>query len=356
MTAWKTRKINDTNDIEKIEYARYASEFDFSGDVSGKTFLITGSGGMTGSAIVKWLLYLNATYGTNVRIYASTRRPDSVPDYVENTDSIRFVKFGSEEAELADIPIDYIIHAASPTERDFFIKYPAETFRVIIDGTERMLELCRIKNATFILLSSVEVYGAHDSELPVAETETGAINSLNIRSGYPLGKKGAEFLTNAYFNEYDCDTRIVRISAIQGLYQPYDEQRIFNEVTRCILEKKDLVMKSDGLSKKSIVYTLDAVSGILTALFKGKKGEAYNITDPATFLTMREFVETVFGEFAPELKIVYDITPEERTGYLPHLSLLQSTEKITALGWRPITDLRKIYEIDLSRWRKTGKE
>lgn len=61
LTAWKTRKINDTNDIEKIEYARYASEFDFSGDVSGKTFLITGSGGMTGSAIVKWLLYLNAT-------------------------------------------------------------------------------------------------------------------------------------------------------------------------------------------------------------------------------------------------------------------------------------------------------
>lgn len=339
-------------DLEKAEYSRYTQAFDFADSVADKTFLITGSSGMTGSAIIKWLLFLNSSCGTNAKIYASTRRPESIPEYVEKTDNIRFIEFGKEIDELDGIPVDYIIHAASPTERDFFIKYPAETFSVIVSGTERMLELCREKSAAFILLSSVEVYGAHDSELPVTESETGAIDSLNIRSGYPLGKKGAEFLAHSYCTEYGCDTRIVRISAIQGLYQPYGELRIFNEITRCILEKKDLVMKSDGMSKKSIVYTLDAVSGILTALFKGGKGETYNITDPRTFLTMKEYAETVFSYFAPERKIVYDITPVEKTGYLPHLSLLQSVEKISALGWKPITDLRKIYEIDLNRWSK----
>lgn len=336
---------------EMSEYQRYTKEFDFSAFIRDKTFLVTGSGGMTGSALIKWILFQNSRYGTNAKIYASTRHPDRIPDYIEPDDNIEMCEFGKEEAVVGDSEVDYIIHAASPTERDFFIKYPAETFRVIIDGTESMLELCRRKNAVFILLSSVEVYGAHDSELPVDESDTGAINSLNVRNGYPLGKKGAEFLSYAYHNEYGCDTRIVRISAIQGLYQPYDEQRIFNEITRCILEKKNLTMKSDGLSKKSIVYTLDAVSGILTALFEGASGETYNITNPDTFLTMRELAERLFARFAPELKIEYDITPEATTGYLPHLALVQSVEKISGLGWRPITDLEKIYEIDLNRWR-----
>ena len=339
------------SNLEKSEFERYIKEFDFSGFIKDKIFLITGSGGMTGSAIIKWILLLNDICGTNAKIYASTRHPDNVPEYIEGTENITYCEYGKEEASIGDSKVDFIIHAASPTERDFFINHPAETFKVIIGGTERMLEICRQKGASFILLSSVEVYGSLNSNTPVQESETGAINSLNIRNGYPLGKKGAEFLSYSYFKEYDCNTKTVRISAIQGLYQPYDEQRIFNEITRCILENKNLVMKSDGMSKKSIVYTLDAVSGILTALFKGQKGETYNITNPETFLTMKELAEKLFSNFNPKVHIEYDITSENKTGYLPHLEIVQCVEKISQLGWHPITNLEEIYRIDISRWK-----
>lgn len=337
--------------LEKSEYERYTKEFDFSAFMKDKTFLITGSGGMTGNAIMKWILYENTIHAANAKIYASTRRPDRIPDYIEENDNVQMCEFGREEETIGDSKVDYIIHAASPTERDFFMKYPAETFRVIIDGTEKMLELCRKKKSSFLLLSSVEIYGSLKLEIPVDEGKTGAIDSLNVRNGYPLGKKGAEFLSYAYFKEYDCDVRIVRISAIQGLYQPYQEQRIFNEITRCIIENRNLTMRSDGMSKKSIVYTLDAVSGVFTALFKGGKGEVYNITNPDTFFTMNEFAKKVFSSFNSELKIEYEKSSETPAGYLPHLALVQSIEKISRLGWRPITGLERIYEIDVNRWK-----
>ena len=336
--------------LEQSEYERYTNEFDFSDCVKNKTFLITGSSGMTGSAIIKWLLYVNSVCGTNAKIYASTRNQNNIPEYFEGNENVVMCEFGKEEVVIGDSDVDYIIHAASPTERDFFINYPAETFKTIVFGTERMLELCRQKKATFILLSSVEVYGALSSETSIDESQTGAIDSLNIRNGYPLGKKGAEFLSYSYFKEYDCNTKIVRISAIQGLYQQYNEQRIFNEITRCILENRNLVMKSDGMSKKSIVYTLDAVSGILTVLFKGNKGETYNITNQETYLTMKELAEKMFSTFNRDIRIEFDISPESKTGYLPHLEIVQSVKKITDLGWHPITSLEKIYEIDINRW------
>lgn len=338
------------NSIEEVEYRRYTEQFDFTEFIKDKNFLITGSGGMTGNAIVKWILYENATHGTNAKIFASTRNPDIRPDYIDENDNIKMCRFGSEEEDIGNESIDYVIHSASPTEREFFMTYPVETFNIIIDGTRRMLEIAKNKKAKFILLSSVEVYGAMIGTIP--ETVVGAIDSLNIRNGYPLGKKGAEFLTYAYSREYNCDVRIVRISAIQGLYQSYDEQRIFNEITRCILENKNLVMKSDGNSKKSIVYTMDAVSAVLISLFKGERGEAYNVTNPETFVSMREMAEKLFARFNDELIIEYDIAPESQTGYLPHMELLQDISKISEIGWMPITDLMHIYEIDIERWKK----
>lgn len=201
-----------------------------------------------------------------------------------------------------------------------------------------------------VFLSSVEAYGAPNATEPLTEDYVGAIDSLNIRSGYAMGKKAAEFLCYAMNKEYSTDVKIVRLSTIQGLLQPYDEQRIFSEILRCLIENKDLIMKSDGLSKKSIVYTLDAISGIFVALFKGTSGEAYNVTNPRTYLSMKDLAEYVFKNFKPGVKIIYDIQDVGKTGYLPYLSFTQDIAKISKLGWKPLTDLQRIYEIDLRRY------
>jgi len=95
------------------------------------------------------------------------------------------------------------------------------------------------------------------------------------------------------------------------------------------MENKNLIMKSDGKSKKSIIYTLDAVSGIFKILFEGEKGEVYNLTNPDTFLTVNEFAEKIFEKFNDKVHIFRSI-------YLFNihrqiLSLLFSPGKIPSL-------------------------
>ena len=63
-------------------------------------------------------------------------------------------------------------------------------------------------------------------------------------------------------------------------------------------------MKSDGLTKKCMLYSLDAISAIFTVLLKGENGEAYNASNPDTFLTVRDLADRVFQKFNPSIKIL----------------------------------------------------
>ena len=45
--------------------------------------------------------------------------------------------------ESIDVPCDYILHGAAPTQSKFFVEHPVETIRTSIYGTEAMLELGR---------------------------------------------------------------------------------------------------------------------------------------------------------------------------------------------------------------------
>ena len=66
--------------IEANEFNRYTERYSFLPFIKNKTFLITGSNGMIGSGIIKWLLYENAAHGADCRIFASTRHPQNRPD------------------------------------------------------------------------------------------------------------------------------------------------------------------------------------------------------------------------------------------------------------------------------------
>lgn len=199
-------------------------------------------------------------------------------------------------------------------------------------------------------MSSCEIYGAVNSIEPLKEEYVGAIDSQNVRSSYPLSKKEAELLCYSYFKEYNISVNIVRISAIQGLYQAYDSQRVESEILRCVLESKNLVMKSDGLTKKSFVYTLDVVAGLLSILSKGLPGEVYNLTNNDTYMSIKDLANTVFDAFNQKCRI--EFACDKNSGYLNHLSYTQDVTKLKNLGWEPITSLKKVYEIDIERFNR----
>lgn len=336
--------------IEREELEKYITENHFDEALKGKTLLITGAKGLIGTAITKWILLQNELKACDTMLYASTRNPEEIPDYIEKEDKIRYIPHG-REAEFCPF-VDFILHAASPVRNQIHMQYPMETFRTNVDGMERMLELCsRNKDCILLFFSSEEVYGAPSDSSPVVTEETvAAIDSLNLRSCYPLAKKACEFLAYSAAKEYHLKCRILRLSVTQGLYQPYEETRVSSEILRCILENKNLHMKSDGLSKKCMLYTLDAVTASFTVLLKGEDGEAYNATNQKTFLSIRDLAERLFQSFNPKLKIIYENTVNKSDGFLPHRSIVLDCRKLEALGWRAKADLEHIYRVDLDRF------
>src|SRR2546429_1086253 len=56
-------------------------------------------------------------------------------------------------------PLDWVMHFASPASPPKYLERPIETLRVNAEGTLRLLELARKKDARFFLASTSEVYG-----------------------------------------------------------------------------------------------------------------------------------------------------------------------------------------------------
>ena len=338
-------------DLEQREITKYTRLFKFSSELKGKTILVTGSKGIVGSGIIKWLLFENEHDNLDCRIIASTRDVTRRPSYIEARDNIIYVTFGKELEECENMHIDYVVHSAAPTSNKVFKSQPVESLHVIVDGTEHMLQLARQHNARMIYLSSEEAYGTPDAEEPITEDFVGAINSLSTRSCYPLGKKVAELLCRSYFEEYGVDVSIIRPTVILGLWQGYDSVKVEAEILRCILEKKNLVMKSDGSTKKCVIYSLDAVSAVLTVLTKGLAGEAYNATNPDTFCSVKDRAYNAFAEFAPSVTIDFQTDCNaQQLGYLPKRSLCEDIKKLTNLSWKPLANMSYIYKIDIERF------
>ena len=126
-------------ELERQEYEKYTKEYDFSEYLKDKTVLITGSKGIIGSGLIRWILLENQRKGNNTHIIASSRNPDRIPDYIEEGDNIAFCKFG-EEGQVTE-KIDYIIHTAAPTSNKVFKEHPVESLRSIIDGAETILDI-----------------------------------------------------------------------------------------------------------------------------------------------------------------------------------------------------------------------
>ena len=340
------------SDMEKVLYEKYTRYYDFSSMLKDKTILITGSKGIIGSGLIRWVLFENERKENNTHIIASSRSPDTIPNYLEETDNIEYCKFG-EENQIHD-NLDYIIHTAAPTSNRIFKENPVESLKTIFNGTEMVLELAKKQeNCSVIYLSSEEAYGTPIMEDPVKESFVGAIDSLNTRNCYPLGKKVAELLCRSYYEEYGLDVKIIRPTVILGLYQPYNSVKVEAEILRCIIENKNLHMKSNGLTKKSIIFTMDALSAILTVLFKGKAGEVYNATNPDTYTTVKDRAYEAFEIFNPKSIIEFEEQDKSiASGYLPQRAFLEDISKIKELGWKPLATMKEIYEIDIERFSR----
>ncbi len=316
----------------------------------GSAVLVTGATGLIGSQTVRALACCNRLRGASIRVVAMARSEEKARrvfgPLLERGD-VTLLLGNVDQPLSAPMEVDYIIHGASATSSKYFVSHPVETIRTAIDGTAHVLELAREKAVKgFLYLSSLEVYGtvAPDAGF-VREDCYGYLDPLSVRSSYSEGKRMVECLCASYAAEYGVPVKIARLSQTFGAGVAYDDGRVFAEFARCAMEGRDIVLHTPGRTVRTYCYTGDAVSALLYILTKGETGQAYNVTNMDTAVSIRQMAELVCRAFPQAGISVTCDTPEDISafGYNPEMVIKLDSAKLQSLGWRARVGLEDMY-------------
>ncbi len=308
-------------------------------EISGKRILVTGATGLIGKALIKTLLEGEAT------VYALVRdRQKALSLWGDRVTLI--------ESDVTEIPpenrnIDYVIHGAANTSSRMFVEKPAEVIRTNISGTLHMLEFARANPVKgFVFLSSAEVYGNPDGDVMTDEESGCNLDTMAVRSSYPESKRMCENLCAAYCAQFQVPVKVVRLAQTFGAGTDYRDQRVFAEFARCVIENRDIILRTAGETKRCYLSVKDAVRAILLVMIRGEISEAYNAANEETYCTIREMAEMVCRDCAGDkIRVRYDLSDKpDAYGYAPVMKMQLSSEKLRCLGWEPREGLKDMYQ------------
>ena len=333
---------------EDMEYVSACKSVDWD-NLANKTILVTGATGLIGSTIVSALIYANNTRDLNLHVIALVRDQNKAEKQfakqVLYSDVLSFVEGSVENLPAISLPIDYIIHGASPTSSTFFIEHPVETINISVQGTTNLLNLA-VKKAVkgFVYLSSMEVYGAPQSDDIITESQGTTIDTMLVRSSYPEAKRLCECLCASYASQYDICATVVRLAQTFGPGVDVNDNRVFAEFARCAMNKQNIELQTAGTSKRCYLYTADAATAILTVLTKGEAGNAYNAANPDTYCSIVEMANMIAKEISNgKIKVCVPSDGKHEKKFSPPHNLNLNVRKIEHLGWRCSTYLKDMY-------------
>lgn len=312
-------------------------------ELRGKSILITGSTGLICSAVVDLLLLFNETTKAGVTIYATSRSKAKVFARFPNKASAGLIPVAYDATEKEDFPfsVDYIIHGASNASPDKYISEPVDTLMANILGVQTLLRYGMECGLTkFLYLSSSEVYGKLSQANPMVEDVYGSVNILSPRSSYPLGKQAAEALCIAFASQYGMNVSIARPGHIYGPTAQTSDNRVSSAFARQAALGENLVMKSAGTQLRSYCHCLDCASAMLTILLRGDSGQAYNISNRNSIITIRQMAEAICRYAGVQL-IMEVPTASEQAAFNPMDNSSLDSSRLEMLGWTGSFDVEK---------------
>jgi dTDP-glucose 4,6-dehydratase len=247
-------------------------------ELRGKRIFITGGTGFFGCWLLESFCWVNKKLELNAEAWVLTRNPEGFKEkcpHIASDPNIILCKGDIATFMFPAGNFPFIIHACGIVNES----NASEMLDTIIHGTHKTLEFARQAGTEkFILTSSGAVYGKQPPEIEqLAETYSGAPDTMNPHWFYGECKRCAELLCAIYSKSYSIEMKIARCFAFVGPYLPLDIHFAIGNFIRDSLKGGPIIIEGDGTPYRSYLYAADLAVWLWTILFKGKDIRPYNV-------------------------------------------------------------------------------
>ncbi len=167
---------------------------------------------------------------------------------------------------ILERPITHVVHAMgldthSSTKNATLASLLTGSF-----GTKNLLDISVKKGATFLLLSTVNIYEGMASSTSLNHYY-GSTENQQAEYSHVEAKRYAEGLCQMYADEYNLDVRVARLSEIYGPRMDVCDNTFLDTMLQQTLNGSDLIVHDDGNQEIYLTYVDDAIYGISKLLF-----------------------------------------------------------------------------------------
>jgi len=202
--------------------------------------LVTGGAGYVGSRLVKEL-----EKSHKVEVFD---KPKDILD--------------KDELEEAIKGKDIVYHLAALAELSYTDKHPEETYKVNIQGTENICEVCSKYGVILNFISTCCIYG-EPLELPSREDSL-----INPTDTYAMSKAAGEYLVKMWGLSKGLKYNILRLGTVYG--QSTDKEMrgdmCIQKFLEATIKGEPLNITGDGKQNRNFIHIDDLVRGLAAAI------------------------------------------------------------------------------------------
>ena len=294
-----------------------------------KTVFITGGTGFFGVWILSALATIKKRLDGDMRIVALSRDPHKFLARHTQSDlalGVEFITGDVKDFLLGDVRPDYLIHMATTNAEETFAgEDQLKKLETLYLGTKNVLEQCGPTLEKVLFTSSGVAYGNSKSGV-FSESDNTAPDTGDIGSALALGKMTAEYLVVYYAKKFGYTYSVARCFAFSGQYLPLDIHYAFGNFIMDVLEGREVLVRGDGLERRSYLYVGDAVAWLLRLLAE-PANDMYNVGSEGT-ISIADLALKVASRSKRNAGFVV-LSENQDTGNFRRMSYIPSTRKIT---------------------------
>ena len=245
--------------------------------------LVTGGTGFFGKSLLRFWGSNNEIINSFECITFLSRSPENFknqfPDLIRKLNiKLHCGDIMKIESLPRGISFTHVLHAA--TDSTFGpILSPLDRYDQIVTGTRNILDFS-VRNGVrkLLLTSSGGVYGPQPSKMEkINEEYCGSPDPLIAENAYSLGKRSAEHLCALYSDSFGLDTVIARCFSFVGPDLPLNAHFAVGNFISDVINKRDIVVKGDGLAIRSYLYQDELAKWLSKMLFEHTSEKVFNI-------------------------------------------------------------------------------